>query len=57
MDMQGLDMEKRLVPVRWLLYIRNRKISPFTIIKWGYRDGSVFQVLFIEYQFGDIYRH
>ena len=24
--MQGLDMEKRLVPVRWLLYIRNRKI-------------------------------
>ena len=23
----------------------------------GYRDGSVFQVLFIEYQFGDIYNH
>jgi len=23
----------------------------------GYRDGNVFQVLFIEYQFGDIYKH
>jgi len=23
----------------------------------GYRDGSVFQVLFIEYRFGDIYSH
>ena len=23
----------------------------------GYRDGSVFQVLFIEYKFGDIYNH
>ncbi len=23
----------------------------------GYRDGSVFQVLFIEYKFGDIYSH
>mgnify|MGYP006902877532 FL=1 len=23
----------------------------------GYRDGNVFQVVFIEYQFGDIYRH
>lgn len=23
----------------------------------GYRDGSIFQVVFIEYQFGDIYRH
>lgn len=23
----------------------------------GYRDGSVFQVLFIEYRFGDIYNH
>lgn len=23
----------------------------------GYRDGSVFQVLFIEYNFGDIYNH
>lgn len=23
----------------------------------GYRDGSVFQVLFIEYKFGDIYKH
>lgn len=23
----------------------------------GYRDGNVFQVLFIEYQFGDIYNH
>ena len=23
----------------------------------GYRDGSVFQVLFIEYQFGDVYNH
>jgi hypothetical protein len=23
----------------------------------GYRDGNIFQVLFIEYQFGDIYKH
>ena len=23
----------------------------------GYRDGNVFQVLFIEYRFGDIYAH
>ncbi len=23
----------------------------------GYRDGTVFQVLFIEYHFGDIYNH
>lgn len=23
----------------------------------GYRDGNVFQVLFIEYKFGDIYQH
>ena len=23
----------------------------------GYRDGNVFQVLFIEYRFGDIYKH
>lgn len=23
----------------------------------GYRDGNVFQVLFIEYHFGDIYNH
>ena len=23
----------------------------------GYRDGNVFQVLFIEYKFGDIYNH
>lgn len=23
----------------------------------GYRDGNVFQVIFIEYQFGDIYNH
>lgn len=23
----------------------------------GYRDGSVFQVLFIEYKFGEIYNH
>lgn len=23
----------------------------------GYRDGNVFQVIFIEYQFGDIYCH
>lgn len=23
----------------------------------GYRKGNVFQVLFIEYQFGDIYKH
>ena len=23
----------------------------------GYRDGNVFQVLFIEYAFGDIYNH
>ena len=23
----------------------------------GYRDGNVFQVLFIEYSFGDIYSH
>lgn len=23
----------------------------------GYRDGDMFQVLFIEYRFGDIYKH
>lgn len=23
----------------------------------GYRDGNTFQVVFIEYQFGDIYKH
>ena len=23
----------------------------------GYRDGSVFQILFVEYHFGDIYAH
>lgn len=23
----------------------------------GYRDGNVFQIIFIEYKFGDIYKH
>ena len=23
----------------------------------GYRDGNVFQIIFIEYQFGDVYKH
>lgn len=23
----------------------------------GYRDGNIFQILFIEYEFGDIYKH
>lgn len=23
----------------------------------GYREGNVFQVIFIEYQFGDVYSH
>lgn len=23
----------------------------------GYRDGNVFQIIFIEYQFGDVYSH
>lgn len=23
----------------------------------GYRDGNIFQIIFIEYQFGDVYKH
>ena len=23
----------------------------------GYREGNIFQIIFIEYQFGDVYRH